>query len=342
MTPRVSVLMSIRDAEATLADALGSVCDQTYRGLEILCVDNGSTDATPKILSQFAARDSRVCLMQNTGTLIDALNAGAAEARGEFLARMDADDLCHPKRIEKQVAFLDENPSLSTASCLVGIRVRREGRLEMPEGGFSRYEAWLNSLVSPEAIFRGRFIESPVANPSALIRRTDFEDVGGYRDTGWPEDYEFWLRLMERKGACIGKVPETLLTWTDSPERLTRTHARYWQKEFFACKVHYLSRLNSVRERGVSINGGGPTGKRLCRLLQNEGATVHAFIDVHPRRTGETIGGVPVLPVESIPPAAPNVPVQLAAAGRPAARERIRNLLSDLGYEEGEDFFCAS
>ena len=126
-----------------------------------------------------------------------------------------------------------------------------------------------------------------------MARREALLEAGGYRCCGWAEDHDLYLRLLAR-GMRFGKVPEVLLDWRDGPGRLTRTHPDYAEAQVWRMKAHHLAQLTKVETQGVVICGAGPIGKRLGRLLRAAGVTVHGFFEVHPRRIGQRIGGVPV------------------------------------------------
>lgn len=159
---------------------------------EVVVVDDGSTDSTPHILDSIAARDPRVRVIHtDRHGIIDALNTGIAECRGELIARMDADDISHPRRLAMQVALMDEHPEVSVCGTLV----RMFPRWQLL-GGLVRYEQWLNSLVTHEQIVRDIFVESPLAHPSVMMRRDELVAIGGYEEHGWPEDYDLWLRYF--------------------------------------------------------------------------------------------------------------------------------------------------
>ena len=159
--------------------------------------------------------------------------------------------------------------------------------------------------------------------------------MGGYRETGWPEDYDLVLRLW-KAGWQLGKVPEVLLHWREGSDRLSRTDPRYSEGAFRECKVHFLSARTC--NRPVVICGAGPVGKAFARALQNKGHTIAAFVDLDPRKIGQTIHGAPVIKRAGIG-AFPDA-YFLAAVASAQARQEIRQYLSDTGLREIEEF-CA-
>jgi glycosyltransferase involved in cell wall biosynthesis len=324
----ISVLLPARNASATLGEALGGVLAQ--RGsppLEVVCVDDASTDATPALLQDFARRDGRVRAVRGEGRgLVAALNLGLACCKGELIARMDADDRMHPDRLRLQAELLARDPSLGAVGSLV--------RCVPVSPGLARLEAWLNQTVSKEQCRNGRFIEAPLVHPSATFRR---EALGaGWEDHGWAEDWDLLLRLVEQ-GWELAKVPQALLDWRDSPQRLTRTGPVYREERMFRLRAHYLAR-GPLRGRDFDVWGAGPTGKRLVRELEEHGLRPRAFYDVDRKKT--LARGRPVLGAGSLP--APGAALLLCAVGAAGAREEIRALLTPLGYSEGEHFLFAA
>ena len=343
---KTSIYLPARDAESTIGLAIESCLAQTLPDFELVLVDHGSIDGTYSLMKKYARRDSRIdVLKQQRGiSFVNVLNFAWRETGADLVARMDADDFSYPARLQYQVRFLEENPELSACGAHVRIRKRHGGRGRgapvLPDQGYAVYEKWLNSLVTPEQVARERFVDSPVSNPTAVIRRPVLERFGGFEDPPWAEDYDFWLRLLEA-GERIGKVDRVLLDWHDSESRSTRTVERYTQDNFQRAKAHYVARLPLVRERGVSICGAGPIGKKLGRRLREEhGVTVGAFFEVNENRIGKKIGGVPVFSNEALSDAPRRV--LIGAVGQPGARARIRELAEETGYEEGTDFFCVA
>jgi len=302
-----------------------------------------TTRATPLCpsLRALADTDPGIRLFQCGGTFVEAANLAWREAKGAFIARMDSDDIAAPGRLRLQRDFLLARPDIAACGSLVRILKREpDGRFTAPDGGYLRYEKWINSLLEPDEIAAQRFIDSPMPNPTAMVRREVLEAVGGYRDPAWAEDYDLWLRLLEG-GYRLAKVPQVLLDWHDAGARSTRTVERYSLRRFQEAKAHFLARLPSVRELGVVICGAGPIGKEMAGLLRNEGIAIRAFIEVNPRRIGNRIAGAPVHGTDRVGDFAGKA-ILLPAVGRGTGRETIRHLLQAAGFIEGETFFCVA
>ncbi len=332
MPPRVSVLFPCRNARATLDDALDSLAAQTCDAYEIIAVDDGSIDGTGARLAARARRDARLrVLHQPARGLVPALTAAATVARGELLARMDADDLAAPDRLARQVAWLDAHPD--AAAC--GTQIRYFPR-RLVRDGARRYERWINDVLTPEDMDRHLFVECPIPHPTLMMRRTAYDGAGGYREAGWPEDYDLLLRLVA-DGWRLGKVPEVLLDWREGPDRLSRTDPRYAEAAFRRLKAAFLPRLR-LAGRDVLVWGAGPVGKAFARALQQEGQTVVAFVELDPRKLGQTIHGAPVIPPARIGEV--RGAYALAAVGAADARAQIRAALEAAGWREIADW-CA-
>lgn len=339
MTPSVSVLLPVRDAQPYLIACIRCLQRQSLTDFEVLAVDDGSADGSGGLLDDWAAADARVRVVhQQAGGLVVALNAGLARCRGALVARMDADDLCHPRRLELQAGSFDDNPELD----VVASRVTIFPRCKMSEG-LRAYEAWLNGLCLHEDIIRERFVESPLAHPSVMLRRRVLQDAGGYRDAGWPEDHDLWLRLAAA-GVRFGKRPETLLFWRDHGARLTRTDPRYQAERFLECKAEHLVPGPLAGRAPLIVWGAGRTGRRLTRHLAARGVRAAAFIDIDPRKIGRTVQGAPVYGPHDLHGLRQGEPgaVVLAAVAFPGARDLIRAFLDREGLVEGEGYWCAA
>jgi GT2 family glycosyltransferase len=334
VSPAVSVLLPLRDAGATLAEAISSVLDQRGVDLELVAVDDGSRDQGPVWLRGVAARDRRVVVLETGGVgIAGALGRALAVARAPLLARMDADDICHPDRLARQLAALAAAPELA----LVAARVEPFPPAAVGPG-LARYVAWQNGILSPAEHARDLFIESPLCHPSVVVRREALVRVGGWRDVPWPEDYDLWLRLDEA-GLPMAKLPEVLLRWRHQPGRATFADPRYALERFRQAKAPHLARRLRALGRQVVVWGAGPTGKRLARALEPHGVRAAWFVDIDPRKLGRCARGAPILPPAALRPGAQTVVV---AVGAPGARDLIRAQLGATGLREGVDFVCAA
>lgn len=334
MAPRVSVLMPVRNEQRHLPAALASLQRQTLRDWELVAVDDGSTDQTAQILAAAARRDRRIRVLNRKPTgLVRALNAGLAACRSDLVARLDGDDICHPQRLERQVQALEN----SAETLLVASRVRHFPRPRL-QAGMRAYEQWQNALLQDGDIRRDLFVESPFAHPSVLYRRRAVLAVGGYRDLGWAEDYDLWLRLAETPGRFL-RLPETLLFWRDRPERLTRTGAHCSAAAFRACKIHHLQATALAGVTEVTLWGAGMEGKAWRQVLRASGIAVRRWVEVDRRKIGQTIHDAPVVPIEELRPGKGPVLVTIGARG---ARCQVRQWAAHRGLRETRDFWCVT
>jgi len=333
--PRVSVMVPVHNPGAYLVPALESVRGQTLRDFEVVLVDDGCTDGSGEVLDRFAREDRRFRVLRPGRIgLIAAANRLRVEARAPFLARFDADDAMHPRRLELQVRHLDEHPGTDVVSCFV-----RHFPVPEVRAGNRAYEEWLNGVATHAQIHRDIFVESPVCNPSVMMRAAVFDRVGGYRDTGWAEDYDFWLRVWEA-GFRFHKIPRVLHFWREHPARVTRTHPRYSVEAFLRAKAEFLLRgpLRD-RERRFVVWGAGMMGRRLTRILVRAGRPPVALLDIDQKKVGRTRHGRPIIPVDAFGPGSALV---LGAVGAKGARALIRARLEGWGLEETRDFWMVA
>ena len=323
--------MPVRDARATVETALESVKTQTFTDWEFVIVDDGSEDGTTEVLKHFAEEEDRFVLIpQKPKGIAAALQSGCEACRGDFIARMDADDAMDARRLEVQRAFLIEN-----ADCgLVSSRVRFGGT----EAGYSSHVEWINSLTNHEAMSLRRFVEAPVAHPSVMFRRELLKAHGGYREGDFPEDYELWLRWLEA-GVRFGKVDAELLTWNDPPQRLSRTDARYSVEAFYAMKCRYLRNWLQTQATGREIWLWG-AGRVTRRRFDGVFDLITGFIDVDEAKRGSYRDARPVRLADDLPTRETSFIVAGVAAR--GAREAICAHLTQCGWIEGRDFLLAA
>ncbi len=332
--PRISILLPARNAGRTIDLAVRSLLAQTFTDFELIAIDDGSSDDTGARLRVHARGDARMQVHTGAGAgLIKALELGLPLCRAELFARMDADDESLPRRLEKSVAALDADPSLAGVG--TGVEIFRED--QPPSPNLIGYGQWLSSLTTPDLLRHESLVESPLCNPSTLLRRAVLDEVGPWREGDFPEDWDFFLRVLER-GHRLTCLPEVLHRWRDSDTRLTRTDQRYRREAHLSIKSDFISRRLGL-ERGLVLWGAGEVGLKVSRLLRAKGHRVDQFVELHPRKIGTKMEGVPTIAPDQLAGPSPESHL-LAVVGAKGARAEIRAWLVERGWVEGRDFTC--
>lgn len=194
--PPISVLMSVYNGERWLNEAIQSVLNQTLTDFEFVIVNDGSKDRSLEIINQFALRDHRIVVVDkpNTG-LADSLNQGIKQARGDWIARIDADDLCASERIQKQYALAQTNSNL----VLIG-----SGLMEIDEAG-QPGKVYLYPTSHADILNRLTTVRSVFPHSSVFYKTEVVRKMGGYRlRIKRAEDWDLWLRFSETgKISCV-------------------------------------------------------------------------------------------------------------------------------------------
>jgi hypothetical protein len=319
--------MPVYNGGRFLQQAVGSILSQTMPRLELILIDDHSTDSAITALDK---SDPRLKIFSSRGRgVVNAFNAGFSYCRGAFIARMDADDISLEKRLECQIDYLEHHPDVDIAGSCVEIFADNGIK-----AGLERYQNWLNSVREPEQVRKQIFIESPLPNPSLMLRRAALERLTGYRNNAWPEDYDLLLRA-DAANMQMGKPAPVLLRWREHESRLTHTDTLYQRKKFMQAKTYFLVR-HRLKGRAVVIWGAGPTGRDMHDLIIAEGGTVDGFIEVHPRRIGGQKRGLPVWSMDKI--RSIGEAMLLVAVGAAGAREEIAEFANAQGKIEGRDY----
>lgn len=213
-TPLVSVIIPVYNTAAYLDKAIQSIVSQHYTELEIIIINDGSTDASDKIISQY--KDPRIRYVQNEGNkgLVYTLNRGLALATGEWIARMDGDDISLPERIQQQVRYVLENPEVSVLASTVALI----------DAGDQPMGQWDDDVqhTSPESIRTFLPRNNCLAHPSILAKTSLMKEYGYRQAQKQAEDYDLWLRLAAG-GVVIHKLDQPLLLHRILPHSFTRS-----------------------------------------------------------------------------------------------------------------------
>jgi len=254
--PKISVIMPVFNVSAYIRQAMNSVLCQSFQDFEVIVVDDGSTDDTPLILSNFARSDSRVRVFsQRNSGIVAALNRAVSEARGEFLARMDGDDVCLPKRFERQVQFLSDRPGVDICGCWYEtFSAERSQRSVLPQ--------------THEEIVCELLYSNPICHPSVFLRRLALEASGlRYRDTHlYAEDYDLWVRAAHQ--LKFANLPEVLFRLRSHAERTTNTKAAVMAASTTAIQSRILQNVfnRPLTEEELTLHQQLSTGAQLDTL----------------------------------------------------------------------------
>ncbi len=220
-TPRISVLMTNYNGERFLASAIVSVLEQSYKNFELIVVDDGSIDSSASIIRSFNAYDLRVrgiFLKKNLGAA-KATNRGLHATRGEYIARMDSDDLCHPDRLAKQVAYLERHPDIFMLGCR---SVSIDERDKRKNSAKDEVPFCCGRLLIARRMAEGEYF---VHHPTLMMRKFCLEELRGYREAfSIGEDIDFYARLLDRYGAVFENLPDQLYSYRRYKESLTGQH----------------------------------------------------------------------------------------------------------------------
>lgn len=265
--PRVSVLMPARNAARFLPATLASIVAQTMTDWELVAVDDGSSDDTPRLLAELAARDPRVRVLRTPGEgLVAALNRGLRACRAEFVARIDADDVARPDRLERQLQRLAEKPGWVA----VGGAIRHVDE----DGDAIALESFPTEPADVDRnLIAGR---AAIAHPAILFRRSSVLAVGGYRPMRIGEDLDLWLRLAEI--GEVGNLPDVVLDY--------RRHATSLVQETLDVRNDCVNRVlaDARARRGLPEL---PASRRKRRKLA-PGMTLHGKLARMAARAGNT------------------------------------------------------
>jgi glycosyltransferase involved in cell wall biosynthesis len=211
-TPTVSVLLPVWNAERYLAGAIESVLAQTFTDFELLVVDDGSSDGSGPLIRRYRDRRIQCTVNEKNLGVTRSLNLCIDRARGRYLARMDADDLCAPERLEHQVAFLDAHPHVA----LVATGARR----------IDARGAELGAIAPPvdgEELRRRLRLGNCIVHGSVMMRAAAVHELGGYdASMERAQDYDLWLRLSERH--AIAALPAILYAWREHDASVGQRH----------------------------------------------------------------------------------------------------------------------
>lgn len=227
-SPKISVILPVYNSELYIKETLDSVLEQTYSDFELIIIDDCSTDATVSIIKNFS--DNRIKLHEkekNSG-YTNSLNFGFSIAQGEYIARIDGDDICMPERFAKQVHFLEKNPSIILCGTAIKFIGSSSGNLFYPQ----THEEIKISLFSFSPTF---------AHPTIMGKKAIFEKHNYNKNYEPAEDYELWTRLVAQ--GKVANLNEILLEYRVHPNQVSVTKKNIQDKNSYKSRLKMLQSL---------------------------------------------------------------------------------------------------
>jgi len=327
---KVSILMPIYNAVDTLHECLDSIFEQTLTAFELVAVNDFSCDGSIDILHSY--NDPRIRIIENTKKgIVPALNLGLNHCRSDYVARMDADDVMFATRLEKQLAALKQDQSLTLCATQAN-----KFPQEIIQAGYHEYMRWQNGCLSEQDIANDIYIESPFAHPSVMFRKQRVINIGAYIDGDFPEDYELWLRLFHG-GEKMLKLDEVLLNWRESDTRLSRNDSRYSLTAFEKLRAEYLAKDPRISDRDIVFWGAGRKTRQRAQHLIDHGIEPSAWIDIDVNKIGNEYLGAKTVSPEWLQDQRVK-PFVLNYVRNHGARKYCRQFLDAAAYVRGVDY----
>ena len=324
--------MAAKDTEPYIRECLDSIVRQTYTNWELLAINDHSSDRTPAILEEYAARDHRIKVVYSKRhKLIPALKEGYQHISGELINRMDSDDRMPYDKLETLVR---EWKKYGKGHIIAGGTEHFVDEGEVGEG-FRKYEQWLNQVARNNTHYQEIYRECVIPSHSWMLHREDFELVGAFNPEVYPEDYDLCFRFY-RQGLKVVGIDKVLHYWRDRSNRISRTWEEYKDNRYYELKLRYFYELDRDLSRPLVVWGAGKNGKDLVKkILLLEGAI--NWVCDNEQKIGKDIYGVRMREVEVIDELQ-NPQILIAVTSR-GEREKIQTNLLAWNKQPVKDFW---
>lgn len=260
--PLISILTPFKNTAQFLPECLDSILKQTYTNWELVIVDDGSTDESYQIVKYYAEQDKRIKLFKNNGEgIINALQMAFKNSSGDYITRMDSDDIMAPTKLETLLNNLLKNRKKHLATGLVSY-FSEDGIND----GYKSYEEWLNNLTINGTNYSEIYKECVVPSPCWMLHKEDFIACDAFNPNIYPEDYDLTFRFYKQQMKVI-PCNQILHYWRDYSTRTSRTHEHYAQNYFIDIKLKYFLDLEYDTSRPLAVWGAGFKGKSIAKLL---------------------------------------------------------------------------
>lgn len=335
--PKISALMSVYNNEKHIQESIESVLNQSFGDFELIIVNDGSTDATKEIIDSY--RDNRIRsfhLEKNVG-VGEALRYGVSKARGEYIAKVDGDDINNIDRFKKQKDFLDNNSSITLVKSLVEYfpdneEVEKSDRFKYCKKIIERYK---NMVITPEDIREKLYWFCCVSHPSIMVRSSILKRLN-YNHYRLFEDYDLFYR-MNKEGYKMDTLTETLVKIRVSSNSTTVREHQGSEFEEIAYEIKKEEIEKMIKDNApIYIWGAGSFGKNVLKVFTHKNIKVAGFIDSNYKNLGKEYNNIPILPPSHLEEEKYLDP-KVFIASQPGMFE-IVNQLEKYGYEHLSDY----
>ncbi len=327
----ICILLPFHNAAPWIKETVDSIQNQSFEDWELIAINDFSTDSSMIVLEKIAENDSRIQVHQNSQKgIIPALQLGLIHANGEFLTRMDADDIMPKNRLELMVNYMKSLPEKS----IVTGKVQYFSDKPVSEG-YLTYEAWLNERVIKKDYFDHIYRECVIASPNWLARINEIKDSNIFSELNYPEDYDMVFRWV-KNGFSIHGIDEVTLLWREHPDRTSRNSEIYDQASFFNLKLNWFCELHDTNS--MAILGAGRKGKLAANFLFNRQVNFNWY-DLEWEKYGVAIFGEIIRNYELLEAknADDNKEVKLLIAIYPKKKKPLLDFLAEKGFEVGKN-----
>ena len=329
MKPLVSIIFPVKDTAKYLPACLDSILGQSYTNWELFAVDDFSHDNSLEVLHTYVEKDSRIKVFQaKTPKLIPVLKQAYSLSKGEFITRMDSDDIMPKNKLELMVNAAEKG-------CVITGKVAYftdEGELGE---GFKNYAAWLNNLADNNSHWQEIYQECVIPSQCWMLYREDFDTIGAFNSENYPEDYDLCFR-MYKHGLKVKPIKEILNFWRDRKDRISRTLEEYKDNRFLKLKMRYFMEITQNKKAPTVLWGAGRNGKDVAKLLI-ENQQEFSWLCDNENKVGKDIYGVILEDATQIK-AIENAQIIVAVA-LPEEKQKIKVQLDRLGKKLGEDYW---
>ena len=260
----ISIIMPFKNPGKYIIPCIESIINQTYKNWELIAVNDHSNDGSYLQAMSYANRHINIHVINSDGKgIINALQCGYKHSRGDYIHRMDSDDIMPTDKLENMLEAMSPN-------CLVtGLVDYFSDDFDLGDG-YKKYTDWINNSMTSDDLWRGIYKECPIPSSGWLIHRDDFEAMGAFNSSFIPEDYDFSFRLYQ-SGMDLRVVPQVIHYWRDSTNRTSRTKSSYFPENYFDLKVYYFLEIDRDNSISLMLWGAGKKGKKIAKSLINNG-----------------------------------------------------------------------